>query len=390
MLCTNLHFDHFKSNSINTKIMEELYCLIPDNISEIISVTYNLRIALYVSTIAKSFSCFIYYIPKLKLFDHHNKYNFDRFNKLKKIVLHGEYTIYPQSTEYYHRFSNLSNVNKLRIEYNLSNCSDICLTHFTNLTKLTFNWNTCEQIVFDYIRLKHIIGIHFVNPSVFNFCTNVEKLQLNLMDDDTFFVECIYPKLTHLTINFISNPFQKFHIHIDYFHNIVELHFDDGHIDFAKYTFPVLTSLVLLRINQNQQLNNMPRLKIATLSKKENKNVTVNLFNLSSLEYLNIDNFNCLILQDNYRTNSVIFRDDFINLKIIKIIHQDMIYLHADAQHVRNLKSLESIEFAEDIKTEKIIICLKQNIIICLKQNIIDALTVNSSHILAICHHLVY
>lgn len=358
--------------------MESVYFFVPDNVSEIISIFYHNKIASHLSRSSKLYSNLIYNVPKLTLYNFHNKYDHDKYWKLKEICVRVHCVFlsrcFPSKDgEYFINFTRMSTINSLDILFSPKNCATICLTHFTNLTCLNFNASNCEEIICDYIKLKKICGSHYKNTqsSIFYHCTNVEYLNFGTCCNPKLFInENIYPKLTHLSANFNSDIIQSFHS--NYFQNIVELFFNGGHIDFEKYKFPMLTSLTLLFVNQIQRLQNMSRLKSLKISSEKREDINIHLSDTYSLKNLHIIGFERLILmfKPSVYTKSVYFHDCISNLQTIEMKNCDRVHINCDKETMENLKSLKYITIAKQTDCNSIFTTY-------LKQDLFDMIRIN-------------
>lgn len=354
--------------------MESIYFLVPDNASEIISICYNTMITFFISSISKLFSSCIYCIPKLTLHFHHDENNYDKYWKLKHITIECLYIGHGMAAGlYFTNFTRMSTINSLYILNSPKNYSKIYLTHFTNLTCLRFSSYECEEIVYNYARLKKIYGLHsrHNNISVFDYCTNIEYLHFDFFKDSIFFDnENIYPKLTHLFVGFYSEKIQTFHL--NYFHNIVELGLARGYVDFEKYKFPTLTSLSLLHLKQSQRLKNMFLLKSLMVSVSTGSNVNIYLSDTLSLKNLTMDGFQRLLFVPKQLPyiQCVYFHAYISSLEIIEINTSDNVYFNCDQETVENLRSLKYIAIAK--KTLENFTCFTY-----LKQDLFDMIRID-------------
>lgn len=327
--------------------MESIYFLVSDNIFEIISLYRFNWIVKLISFTCKLFSHHGYNITKMCLHPFCDT-NSHRFKKLKYLtVLARDLDRNPNQNEKYNKqFTELSNINDLMICHNLENSQNINLTHFTNLTNLTFNGSSSEQIIFDYTRLKKIHGITYGKNSMLNLCYNLEYLNLSIL---SFKLQCdllqknTYTRLTYLSINFHFEHMLYFHQ--NYFCNIVELCFNQGHIDYSRHEFPMLTSLSLYNLSCSQNLVNMSRLKSLTLTRQRKSDINIHVFYANSLINLRVKNFERLVFSCwKMHRKSVFIHDNATHLKIIEIKHHEDIIFNYNMNDIQKLKSLKYVQ----------------------------------------------
>lgn len=281
--------------------MEYNYCFIPDNISEIILITYHMKIAFDISTCNKNLFVNFYHIPKFVrncVSWEYPQLNITKFVNLKELTYHNYFTTIYSSYNFKQDCKDLMKLtllHYLKIKGKINDAEYVDLSNFKNLTSLYFVWNKeNKKIKFNHSNIRKLTNTICEKDKhsyFFNLC-NPEELHLKMNTCEHHVLKNhINSKLTNLTVRFMK---QYHHVYLSQIHcdNLVELCVEYGQIryeiPYQKIILPCLTSLKMIRCAE-VNLINMTRLK--SLIFKDHSNLCVGSFTgVNTVTYLCFDN----------------------------------------------------------------------------------------------------
>ena len=270
--------------------MESIYYLIYDNISEIIFITYQTKLALHISIANKQLFPNFYNLPRIiKNFKHKHKskWNLSDFHRLKVLTFDNRFE---NENKSYRDLQTLTTLQILKINGSISDPESIDLRHFTNLKILYFPCNDeVEEIKFNHTCITQLVNtIYTTNIALHTGFCNIFDLNIKMKACiNHFFANYVYTRLTHLTLRFNSLQF-NICINQKYSDSLISLSLERSKLSLASQQWLSLTSL---------ELNNcwypkfacMPQLKSLTI--KNTCDVRLNGFeNVHMLTYLCFEN----------------------------------------------------------------------------------------------------
>lgn len=306
--------------------MEHNYYFIYDNLSEIIFITYDTKLAFLISIASKHLFPNFYHIPVInKNFkSSYSSWRLINFIRPKELTFDDQFTNPMQA---YQDLTTLTSLNHLKINGFLGyprsisekSTEAIDLSHFKYLTSLCFNSdNAIEKIKFNYSnvkKLKNTICTQNVDD-YFKF-RELQSLHLKMKISipTLFFQSCIYSKLTHLTVKYYKNRYM--YLNSIYCDNLLELCLDNGSMQFQSHVLKSLTSLTMIH-NMYYAHDSMLRLRSLTFANNGNLNLSdfVGINNITHLCFENVDNLN---VGYPFRTNDISYISKLNSLLVLEI-----------------------------------------------------------------------
>ena len=322
--------------------MENMYNLVSDNINEIICISFDIKISYNISVVCKPFSNYFYDVSKLTIEHSYPYLPLIRFNKIKELSF-GVENKYFDSDVYKSQIEKLTRLEHLQLNASVS--GKLNLNECRKLSSLFVIRS--RQISCIYSSVKNLTCVYDLSPPcppkeiyskqfIVLKCTNLQNLNIKLIEYENLFLEHIHKQLTGLALDINCHIPFYYPIHSNYFNRLVELSVNGYCIDFSKYIYPELTKLVAMNINNHLHLHfhlhlhlsRMPKLKYLHITaKNSDKPFQAIICHTHKLEHLIIDKFDGVIL-GKYVSNmiecqsEIIFPDNLKNLESMKITNR--------------------------------------------------------------------
>lgn len=279
--------------------MENIYCPVPDNIAEIISIIQSFRYALSLSKSSKYLSYIIYHVPNMtynksvplsifKKFVHAKKLTYIQHadqnisHQLRNLIKLEDLKVHYVGFNIFQdmNFKILNRLTSLEMQfYSFAHWKNTSIEEITfcietnNLQKLTLNY-ACHQKIKTIINCPNLIyfdwnrlGSRATQPFEINYFEMTHNLQdLILISVDFELDKWSFDKLTHLNVKIHQQD-----LNLNHLRNLILLSISDVCVNITIEKLRYLTYIYLNSCHRNIKIHDLPNLRRLKVYEKTKK-----------------------------------------------------------------------------------------------------------------------